>query len=374
MKQLIRKILSLIPTKKIIVFESVPDLSDNTKAVFDEMIRRGMNQRYKMVWLVSKKTDALPQYPNVSYFTKGFSKKSLAWWYYRLFAKVNICCNQVVSTFRRGQTSFYLTHGTAIKSVRSYYTLPQSIDYVVVDGEGTREMMAYELNYDFQKTVALGFPRNDVLTQDTAQMVHALFPGHEDEKIAVWYPTFRQHKNGMTATTKPLPFLHDEEQASKLNELASKAGVLLVLKPHFAQDISKIQAQNFSHIHFINDSFFTEHNLTSYEFIAGCDAMITDYSSVYHDYLICDKPIGLVWEDYEEYKNTVNFAVDMDHYMKAGEKIYTMDDFDVFLHNLSTGNDLLKNERAEISAWSNYSRDGKSAQRVTDFIIEKGNL
>ncbi len=373
MKTALKRLLSAIPTKKLIVFESSPDLSDNTKAVFDEMIRRNLNDTYRMVWLVSKKHDGLPKLKNVSYCDQGFNSRSFAWWYYRLFAKANICCNGFLPTFRKGQTSFYLTHGTAIKSVRNYYTVLPGIDYMLIDGEGTRDMMAYELNYDVNKIYALGFPRNDILVKSSRD-VHALFPGHEQDKIAVWYPTFRQHKNGLTATAKALPFLHDEEQAAKLNELAKAAGVLLVLKPHFAQDISKIKACNFSNILFINDSFFAEHDISSYEFIAGCDAMISDYSSVYFDYLLCDKPIGLVWEDYEEYKRTVSFAIDMDRYMKAGEKIYTIDDFAVFLQNLSSGTDPLKAERAEVCAWANYSRDGESAKRVVDFIVDKAKL
>ena len=102
-----------------------------------------------------------------------------------------------------------------------------------------------------------------------------------------------------------------------------------MLKPHFAQDVSKIKSCNLSNIKFIDDQFFIENNITSYEFIANCDALISDYSSVYYDYLLCDKPIGLVWEDFHEYKNTVDFAVDMEYYMKAGEKIYNIEDFEI---------------------------------------------
>ena len=43
----------------------------------------------------------------------------------------------------------------------------------------------------------------------------------------------------------------------------------------------------------INDSFFIDNDITSYELLAACDSMITDYSSVYFDYTLCDKPIGL---------------------------------------------------------------------------------
>ncbi len=374
-KGIIKKLVILIlPVKNIGFFESVPDLSDNTKPVFDEMIKRGMNEKYKFVWLVKAKSSDLPKIKNVSYLARNdrfFAKKEL---YYHYYSRFKVCCNAFLCTARKGQTSFFISHGSCIKSVRSYYNVPNEIDYTLVDGEPTREVMAYELNYALDRTVALGYPRNDILVSSNYKSID-LFPENKGEKIVVWYPTFRQHKSGhLSAATKALPILHDEKQAEKLNEIAKANKVLLVLKPHFAQDVSKIKACELSNIKFIDDEFFVKNNVTSYEFIAGCDALLSDYSSVYYDYLLCDKPIGLVWEDYEEYKNTTNFAVDMDYYMKAGEKIYNIEDFEKFIVNLATGNDTLKAERAEISAWANYARDGKSAERVTDFIIEKAGL
>lgn len=372
-KKLIRRVLDLLPTKRLIVFESVPNLSDNSKAVFDEMIRRGMNKKYKFIWVVSNKDERLPKIKNVSYVDKTKRSYKSARRYYQRFAKVMISGNDYITPYRPEQTAFYLCHGTSVKSIRSYYNIPDSIDYIFVDGEETREMMAYETNFSLDRTIALGYPRNDILTK-APRDVKALFPNRSFEKIAVWYPTFRQHKNGHTATQKAIPFLGDEVKAAELNALAKENGILIVLKPHFAQDVSKIKACDFSNIVFINDDFFVEHNTNSYEFIAGCDALISDYSSVYFDFLLCDKPMALVWVDYEEYKATTNFCLDMDYYMKAGEKIYTIKDFGAFLENLKNGTDPLKNERAEITKWANYSNDGKSSERVTDFIIEKGKL
>lgn len=373
-KEFIKKILSIFPVKKLILFESIPNLSDNTKAVFDEMIRRGLNNQYKMVWFVHGKNDALPQISNVYYCDRDSVFYKIKMLYYRTFAKAVVGCNEFFSTLRKGQTSFYLTHGTCIKSVYSYYNLSEKVDYMIVDGEETKQVMAHELRFPIERTVALGFPRNDILI-NTNRDIKPLFSGYDFEKLVVWYPTFRQHKNGsQNASSYALPILHDEEQALKLNELAKNNKALIVLKPHFAQDVSKIKACDLSNIVFIDDEFFAKNNITSYEFIGNSDALITDYSSVYYDYLLCDKPLGLVWEDYEEYKKTVNFGVDMQHNMKAGEKIYNLADFGDFLENLSAGKDTLKNERAEISAWANYSRDGKSSQRVVDFITEKSNL
>lgn len=374
MKRLIKRLCGLLPTKKLIVLESIPNLSDNTKAVFDEMINRQMNEKYKFVWVITGPDDNLPRLKNVKYCDKSrpFYRYRLA--YYHNFARAIICCNEFFATIRRGQTSFYLTHGTSVKSIRDYYNVPQGIDYTLLDGEGVREMMAYQLNTDYEKTVALGYPRNDVLVRPPRD-IHYLFPGSSGEKIVVWYPTFRQHKNGeQNATAHALPILHDEAQAELLDKIARRNNVLIVLKPHFAQDVSKINAREYSNIKFIDDAFLERNNITSYEFVAACDALLSDYSSVYFDFLLCDKPIGLIWEDYEEYKTKIDFAIDMDYYMKAGEKIYNLGDLEGFLERLAAGKDDLKAQRAEISAWANYSHDGQSAKRVTDFIIEKAKL
>ena len=236
--------------------------------------------------------------------------------------------------------------------------------------------MAYEFNADIKRTVALGYPRNDILVSSKRD-ISDLFPKNRNDKKIVWYPTFRQHKNSslnLNATDNSLPLLHDEKQAEKLNDIAKENSVLIILKPHFAQDVSKIKAKNLSNIKFIDDEFYVKNNITSYEFIANCDALITDYSSVYYDYLMCDKPIGIVWDDYEEYKKNVNFAVDMDYHMKAGEKIYNIQDFELFIKNLTLNIDNLKEERKEISEWANFARDGKSAHRVVSFIMEKAQL
>ena len=77
-KTFAKKIINRLPTKKLIIFESAPDLSDNTKAVFDEMIKRGMNEKYEMLWLLKKEpTDDLPKIKNVKYVKMENTKKIL---------------------------------------------------------------------------------------------------------------------------------------------------------------------------------------------------------------------------------------------------------------------------------------------------------
>ena len=132
-----------------------------------------------------------------------------------------------------------------------------------------------------------------------------------------------------------------------------------------------IQDLNLEYIRFIDDSFFTEHKITSYQFVNSCDAMITDYSSIFFDYLLADKPIALTWDDLEEYRQNPGFAVDLDSYTKGAVKAYNVDELIAFVQDVAAGRDVLQKQRREVRDIVNYSTDGKNAERVTDFILHK---
>ena len=374
-KQTLGGVLCCFSRRKTIVFESTPDFADNTYPVFLQMVSRGLGQRYTLVWSCSKDAP-LPQEPEgvrYIYPLSGSWKEKLRNAYYMANAKCMICCNRYLMPWRKSQTTVYLSHGTPLKSVRGYYTMPQEIDYCLSAAPGVEQMMAYQFNTTTEKMFSLGFPRNDILTLPQEPVKEMLET--DCKKVVVWYPTFRQHKNGLQAGSgKALPIIHDEKAALELNEWARQMDVLLVLKPHFAQDLKGIKDLNLSNIRFIGDEFFREHNTTSYGFVAGCDAMITDYSSIYYDYLLCDKPVGLVWEDVEEYRANPGFAVDIDDYCAGGVKIYTLEDFKSFVEQVAKDQDTCRDERRRIRDLTNYSADGGNAQRVTDFIIEKAKL
>ena len=367
-KSLIKKFIYKLP-QKYIVFESYPELSDNTKAVYDEMLKRNLNSKYKFVWLTRGGNGNYPALKNVIYADQNSLKLKI----YLARAKAIIFCNGILEPRHSGQFSIFLQHGTGIKETHSYYKVPESINYGLAASDWATEMLMKEHDLPKEKIISLGYPRNDILTAEPLDL-HKYFK-NEFKKIIVWYPTFRQHKGGLkTGAANALPIIWDENKAVELNEYAKENSVLLVLKPHFAQDLTKIKNLNLSNIVFIDDAFFKDNDITSYRFVGSCDALLTDYSSIYFDFTLCDKPIGLIWEDYEEYKQNPGFAVDMDYFMKGGVKIYNLEDFKAFIRDIAEGVDKLKDERREIRDIANYSTDGKNAERVADFIIEKAKL
>lgn len=369
-----RKLFSILPTGKYIIFESVPDLGDSTKQVFDEMVRRGLNKKYKFVWWVQDKKNAkLPRVKNVRYADNSSAWNKRIFQYYRVRAKCFIFCNKLLNKDVKRTKSFYITHGTAIKSIKSYYHSPVDLDYCFISSPHFIDMMADQNSVAIDKIVALGYPRNDDFSRQPCDL-HSVLNKNYD-KVLVWYPTYRQHKNSKVQLSgDSLPIIHDSEKAKKLNNVLKEKKILIVIKPHFAQEISYVKDLHLSNVIFIDDEFFAAHGISSYQFVGSCDALLTDYSSIYFDYLLCDKPIGLVWEDIDSYRENPGFAIDLDYYMKAGTKIHNEDDLVRFIEALATGNDQLKAERAEISLLANYASDGKNTERVVNFIIDNAGL
>ena len=366
------KVFLLFPVNRCIMFESVPDLSDSPKMVFDEMLRRGLNKKYKFVWLMHGNMKEVPQISNVKYVYEKHNRLKVK--YYEYTSCCLVSCNIFLLAHSKRQVSFYISHGSTLKAAGSYYFLPKQVNYYISASADAGSVLAKMMRIPSNKEIHLGLPRNDVFNK-TRRDVHQLFESQYN-KLVIWYPTFRQHKAGghSSASTKGLPLIHDTSAAHRLNEFAKKRDILVVLKPHFAQDLRYIKELKLSNIVFIDDRFFVNNSISSYELVNAADALISDYSSIYYDYLLADRPIALIWEDIEEYKVDPGFEVDIDYYCKAAIKIYTIDEFEKFLQDLVDGNDGLRNERKEICTLVNYSMDGKNTERVTDFICENAGI
>lgn len=359
------RIKSLVPLKSFILFESYPDFTDNTRAVFDEMVRREINKKYKLIWMCNSKHESgeFPSFRNVEYVYRHDTIGR----YYRQTAKYLVSCNDFLANVRDGQFSLFLTHGSSLKNTTHYFC-PENIDKVLAASEGANELTSKYFRYDKSRGIALGFPRNDVFACPPKD-IREIFGNYK--KIIVWYPTFRQLGNNSLTLAKgnPVPVIHDYDDAEIINRYAVEKGILIVMKPHPHQNVDYIKNHNFSNIKFIDNEFLAAHNLENYELLNACDALITDYSSVYYDFLLADKPVAAVWEDLQEYLELPGLIDNYEYYMSGAEKVYNRDDFIVFLDNVACGRDPLREQRREIRDLMNYSTDGKNSERVVDYIM-----
>lgn len=373
MKTLLKKAWNFLKfrlhLRNIILFESSPSYADNTRAVFNELLKRGINEKYKLVW-VTYNGEVLP--PEIAVKNVYTVKRYYgAYNYFIYLAKCIITCNGFLAKPRKEQEYFYLSHGCALKDVKGDYSPPDDIGkidcFTLSKFFIEREAQNLRINSEYYK--ALGFPRNDMLFKKID--ISALFPDKTFFKAVYWMPTYRQHRIGLIHSNISFPVIHSEETARKINECAAKNGVLIIVKPHPAQDVSKIEEYNLSNLVFINDDFLKLRGVDNYSLLGSCDALLTDYSSVYYDFLLCDKPIGLCWEDFEEYKRLEGFAIDTDTVMAGGEKIYTPSELCSFIEKTARGEDELSKERQRVASFVHDFKDGNSTKRVVDYIIGK---
>jgi len=373
--QKLKTILQFI-LKKSIIFESSPAMSDNTKAVFDELLRRNYQKKYNLIWYLDDQKVAI--YKNGKYviFNPGKRntfKERISNFIFYGNRKCVIVCNKFISK-ESNEVYINLTHGSPLKSVNGYYTYPNYIDYVFAQSNCFISSLSADCNYDQNRIIATGFPRNDVFFKNKISLTQ-LFGVSDINKTIIWLPTYRQHKNGMkTGSRNAIPLVNDYETAIRINDCLADNHIILVLKPHYAQDLSLIKRQKLSNMIVVDNSYLQEHNIDTYDLVAASDALLTDYSSIYYDYTLCDKPIGAIWEDFNEYKENPGFSVDIDYWMKGAEKIYTCADLQQFIIRVAKGIDLLKDERHEIRNKANYANDGNNSKRVVDKIVELAHL
>ena len=124
--KIIIDILCLFPLKKIILFESFPSFSGNTEMVFEELLRRKINDKYKFVWVMDDNANLPEKYKSVKNLKTVQRNSYLYKLYYSCFASIFICENDFLVKRRETQYYIFLSHGSAFKLVNGKYCLPEN--------------------------------------------------------------------------------------------------------------------------------------------------------------------------------------------------------------------------------------------------------
>lgn len=381
MKEKMKKILYEFPMKKlfknIILFESNPDYSDNTYYVFKELLNQNLNQNYKLIWFVRNEKEfkdiKIKNVKFVEFNTNVFCRLKLL--YYRVFAKCIVDCNRYIKKMNKHQYRIHLTHGSPVKVIPEYWLKSGEIDTFIVMSEFWRKITQniYDESGLIKEYLISGLPRNDnFIKAQNKKFLEEI----ERNKTILWLPTYRQHKStfdkNFQANTKfefGIPCFESIEDAAKVDGILKEKNILLIIKPHPVQDLSKIKEMGCTNIKIITDSYFENHS-NLYEYLPNVDAMITDYSSIYFDFLLADKPIGLAIPDLKEYKKTFTLPYDYDDTV-IGEKILTNADLINFISNVADNKDIMKQKRNEVKMIYHKNIDDKASYRVVELLKEK---
>ena len=374
---------ALFPMRDEILLESNPDFSCNTYELYRFFLKANLNKKYKLVWRVRKPelySDNSPE--NVYYISKypvGVINRIKH--YIRCNrAKVSISCNTNLPKYKvaKKQINIYLDHGSQLKSMRSKdgQKAPLNCDYLISQSSFFVPYHLQEYSIREDQIVCTGLPRDDQFYRHHESLCTLVPKAAQYSKIIIWTPTFRAHKNGYRVdcnTDYPygLPFLLTEDDVRRLSEYLNAENVLLIIKPHPVQDVSRLLSLGTNNIFVISSEMLSEANVQINELLAQADAMITDYSSIYYDYLFTGNPIALTLDDFSQYQNEKGFVFENPLEVLKGDLVYSLEDLLSFVNNVASGIDPTKQERLKLQQTINDYDDGKASERVYNFILGK---
>jgi len=108
--------------------------------------------------------------------------------------------------------------------------------------------------------------------------------------------------------------------------------------------------------------------LDLYQVLPYTDVLITDYSSIYFDYLLLDKPIIFTPSDIEDYSRNRGLLLEPYDYWTPGPKCYDQDTLQYEISKSINDCEYYQRERLELKNIFHKYQDGKSTKRVTQFI------
>ncbi|WP_161606084.1 CDP-glycerol glycerophosphotransferase family protein [Microlunatus speluncae] len=147
-----------------------------------------------------------------------------------------------------------------------------------------------------ETTLVAGNPRQDVISAATDRSVVSAVGIDPTRPFVLWLPTFRSSSAaGLVGLAEGEPLT--AEAARAFAAAADLAGVQLITKPH-RLDAARLDQLG---LRVITDDDLGAASLTLYQLIGLADGMLSDYSSVWVDYLDTGRSIGLYVPDLASY-------------------------------------------------------------------------
>lgn len=362
--------------KKLIVFESDPDFSDNSRGLWEYVVK---NTDYKTFWVIKDEVmKKRLEEKGVCCDLAGSERSN------RMIAQARFL---VSSSFyfayekRTDQIHISAWHGFPLKligffdnaavnknSFESLKIITTQSDIITATSRLAQLVISGLFAVDPRKVKETGYPRNDIMFQTNA--VEALKKitdvAVSDSKMVFYLPTMRKGLKKEGEQFENNIFNYKDYSAELLDEFLEKNNAYIFTKVHFADNkfFPKNDFKLPKRLIFLDTELLNEQFLTIYHIMNAFDALITDYSSVYVDYLLLDKPIIFSCPDLEKYQSDRGFIIDDPKLLMPGPIIKTQKELTEQLEKVFSGNDVYKEERKKKIDFFHFYKDSNSAERL----------
>jgi CDP-glycerol glycerophosphotransferase (TagB/SpsB family) len=211
-----------------------------------------------------------------------------------------------------------------------------------------------------KKIEVTGYPRNDIISNPTLYAKHLAFEQNiiefiTTEKTILYAPTFRDTNRFDRKT--PIEW-------ERLNDLLNKNDTTFLIKLH-RHDYSIAMKEKYSHIRVLDNES------DMYPLFSKVDLLITDYSSIFFDFLLTDKPVLFYPYDIDDYLTKDRSMYDEYDTVTPGHKAYNFKQFYEKLELFFKDPNALKESVLDynvIKNMYNKYKDSDASKRTYQFI------
>lgn len=353
--------------------------SDNPRAIYEYMKSQERFKDYRFIWFIKKQNQKNINIPGAQIKTH----QSLSYFYYLSKAKYWIINIKMPEFIKKKEDQIYLQtwHGTPLKRLgkdiqvgkdstfyrtqMTYEEMIHSYDddvakytYMISPNHFCTEVFQSAFGINKERLIETGYPRNDYMTNisskeitDIKNKLHIPL----NKKVILYAPTWRDNSYNMSGYTFEL-----KADFHLWKEIFGNDYVLL-FKPHYTI-VNKYKEDTSLNGFLYSISAEAEIN----ELYVISDALITDYSSVFFDYAILNRPIYFYMYDLKEYAEQLR-GFYLDIYKDLPGQIYEneekmLKDIKDNVYNYDKLNDFNKR--------FNHAQTGDCAKKVVDIVFK----
>ena len=281
--------------------------------------------------------------------------------------------------FKQAITKIFVTHGAIYKhnphkkavqdkkALNYFREKRQLVDYIITIGKNDAN---YYLRHEkledlpLPKYLSLGLPRNDILFDESfvKQSKSYLKQKYQltTDRFLLWAPTYRPYDlQGI------LPFgLNDFMQ---LNQFLKEKNWILLYRPHYFKGIfDERWLTDLSNILLVDAKKESNTQLI----MAAADQLVTDFSSIFVDYLILNRPIAFFQFDESKYHETNGYHLDFHNSeFIPGPLLNKLSDFCDLIDAFESNTDPYEARRQQSIDFFYSHFDNLSSARIWDVIL-----
>lgn len=304
-------------------------------------------------------------------------------YYFDIFTSKVIIKSQDTS-YLKDKINIQMWHGIPLKGI-NYTSKSKGVDkekshmiwnnsYIISYSQMYNVLIGACYGIDNKRFIISGMPRNDLLLTSNGKInLENIFPQIKGKKVIFYLPTFRNSNYGEVDGSQDA-YIFNLKYIEKLNMYLQENNYFLIVKLHPFEENSYeeyLQKKHLNNMLLLKEHSLKINNLDLYEVLNAANILITDYSSVYFDFLLLNKPIIFVNTDLNEYSRLRGLMLEPYDYWTPGYKCNNIYDLIKYIELSIKEKDAFENKRNIIKSIMFKYYDENSCKRIEKFIVNK---